>query len=200
MKITIINGSNRQEAQSYRIAKWLEEELKAKEVKVNFVDLREVDMTFVPDEFWAGESYSAKAMSVEYQKMEDSDGIIVVTPEWGGAASPVLRHFILMSSHESLSHKPVLAFGVSATHTGGIRPLEDLKHTFKNARGVFLPEPIVINDSKNFLQGDERDQKREDYITKRTDYALDLLLEYSKALKQVRDSGVIDYETYPHGM
>jgi NAD(P)H-dependent FMN reductase len=157
-------------------------------------------MTFIPDEYWAGQSDSAKAMKAEYQKMADSDGIIVVTPEWGGAASPILRQFILMSEKESFSHKPVVVFGVSATHTGGIRPLEDIKHTFKNSRGVFLPEPIVINDVNNFLIGEERSEKREEYITKRTDYALNLLVEYSKALKQVRESGVIDHETYPHGM
>jgi len=157
-------------------------------------------MTFVPDEYWAGESKSAKAMSAEYKKMADSDGILIVTPEWGGAASPVLKHFILMSEASSFSHKPVLTFGVSATPVGGIRPIEDLKHTFKNARGVFLPEPIVINDVNNFLQGEERDEKREKYLLARTDYALELLLEYAKALKQVRDSGVIDHKTYPHGM
>jgi len=200
MKITVINGSNRPEAQSYRIAKWLESELKKKEVEVNFVDLKEVDMTFVPDEYWAGESDSAKAMKAEYEGMADSDGVLIVTPEWGGAASPVLKHFILMSEKVSFSHKPVLVFGVSATPVGGIRPIEDIKGMFKNSRGVFVPEPIVINSAKSFLQGDERDEKREVYITKRVDYALDLLIEYSKALKQVRDSGKINHETYPHGM
>lgn len=200
MKITVINGSNRPEAQSHRIAKWLEDELKAKDVEVNFVDLKEVDMTFVPDEYWAGQSDAAKAMAAEYEGMADSDGILIVTPEWGGAASPVLKHFILMSEKVSFSHKPVLIFGVSATPVGGIRPIEDLKSMFKNSRGVFVPEPIVINSVNNFLQGDERDERREEYITKRADYALELLLEYSKALKQVRDSGKIDHETYPHGM
>lgn len=200
MKITVINGSNRPAPQSYRIAKWLEEELKAKEVEVNFIDLREVDMSFIPDEYWAGESEKAQAMASEYQSMADSDGILIVTPEWGGAASPVLKHFILMSEKVSFAHKPVLIFGVSATPVGGIRPIEDLKGMFKNSRGVFLPEPIVINSAGSFLQGEDRDEKREEYITKRADYALDLLIEYSKALKQVRDSGVIDHETYLHGM
>jgi NAD(P)H-dependent FMN reductase len=157
-------------------------------------------MTFVPDEYWAGQSDKAKAMADEYAKLSSSDGVVIVTPEWGGAASPILKHFILMSEKSSFSHKPVLVFGVSATHTGGIRPIEDIKHLFKNARGVFVPEPIVINDVSNFLEGEDRDEKREDYITKRTDYALSLLLEYSKALKQVRDAGIIDHETYPHGM
>ncbi len=200
MKITIINGSNRPEAQSYRIAKWLEEKLKTKNVEINFVDLRKVDMTFVPDEYWTGESASAKAMKAEYKKMADSDGVLIVTPEWGGAASPVLKHFILMSEKVSFSHKPALVFGVSATPVGGIRPIEDLKGMFKNSRGVFLPEPIVINSVSSFLQGEDRDKKQEEYITKRTDYALDLLLEYSRALKQVRESGKIDHEAYPYGM
>lgn len=202
MKITIISGSNRKEAESFRISKWLQEKLKSQNdssLEVDLVDLRRVDMSFIPDEFWAGQSSSAKAMAAEYKKLEESDGIVVVTPEWGGAASPVLKHFILMSGY-SLAHKPVLAFGVSSTPVGGIRPIEDIKHTFKNARGVFLPEPIVINDVNNFLIGEERDQKREDYISGRADYALDLLLEYSRALKQVRESNKINHKDYPFGM
>lgn len=200
MKITIINGSNREEAQSFRIAKWLEEKVKSKkDLEVDLIDLRKVDMTFVPDEFWAGESDSAKAMATEYAKLNDSDGVIIVTPEWGGAASPVLKHFILMSGH-SMAHKPALVFGVSATPVGGIRPIEDIKHLFKNTRTVFLPEPIVVNNVNNFLQGDEQDEKHNEYLTKRTDYALDLLEEYSKALKQVRNSGKINHEDYPFGM
>jgi azobenzene reductase len=201
MKITIINGSNREEAQSYRISQWVQARLKTTQpdLETELIDLRKVDMSFIPDEYWAGKSEKAKAMAEEYKKIDQSDAVIIVTPEWGGAASPVLKHFILMSGY-SLAHKPVLTVGVSATPTGGIRPVEDIKHTFKNARGVFMPEPIVINNVNGFALSDKVESEHDQYIFPRLDYAVKLLKEYAKGLKQVRDSGVIDHENFEFGM
>ncbi len=201
MKITIINGSNRENAQSFRIAKWVKTrlDLNHKDIEVDFVDLREVDMSFVPDEYWAGESKKAKAMAAEYKKIDESDAVIVVTPEWGGLASPVLKHFILMSGY-AFAHKPVLVVGVSATPVGGIRPVEDIKHTFKNARGVFMPEPIVINSVNSFALNDKVETEHDEHMFPRVDYSLRLLEQYAKGLKIVRESGVIDHEKFEFGM
>ena len=99
-----------------------------------------------------------------------------------------------------MSHKPALVFGVSATPVGGIRPIEDIKHLFKNARSVFLPEPIVINNVNDFALDDKVENEQDQYLFPRIDYALNLLEQYAKALKQVRDSGVIDYKNFEFGM
>lgn len=201
MKITIINGSNRENAQSFRIAEWVKSRLNEnhKDIEVDFVDLRKVDMSFVPDEYWAGESAKAKAMGKEYKKVEDSDAVVIVTPEWGGAASPVLKHFILMSGY-AFAHKPVLTVGVSATPVGGIRPIEDIKHTFKNARGVIMPEPVVINNVNSFALNGKIENEHDEYIFPKMDYSLRLLEQYAKGLKIVRDSGVVDHEKFEFGM
>jgi NAD(P)H-dependent FMN reductase len=100
----------------------------------------------------------------------------------------------------TFAHKPVLVVGVSATPVGGIRPIEDLKHTFKNARGVFMPEPVVINNVTNFAQDKKVENEQDQYLFPKVDYSLRLLEQYAKGLKIVRDSGVIDHEKFEFGM
>lgn len=204
MKITIISGSSRDEAQSLKISKWLRERLEGehKIADVDLVDLNELSLTLNPNEFWGGKSESAKAMAAEYKKLEESDAVIIVTPEWGGGAAPALRQFILMSGY-SLAHKPTLTVGVSSTRTGGIRPIEELKHATKNTRMLIIPEPLVINDVESVFgvsEGNEANEEHQSYLTGKADYSITVLLEYAKALKQVRESGKINYEEFAFGM
>ncbi len=203
MKIAIISGNNRQNSQSFRVSEWIEERLRGSypDLETDLIDLKTLNLSFNPDEYWEGKSEAAKDMAAAYARLNEADGVVIVTPEWGGAASPVLKHFILMSGH-SFAHKPILSVGVSATPVGGIRPIEDLKHLFKNARGVIIPEPIVINSVNTFAVERSSDQlsEQDTRLFAHFDYSLKLLLEYSKALVQVRESGVIDNKNFEFGM
>lgn len=204
MKITVISGSSRDGAQSLKIANWLKNRL-AKEHKVadiELIDLNKLSLTLNPNEFWGGQTESAKAMAKEYKTLEESDAVVIVTPEWGGGAAPALRQFILMSGY-SVAHKPVLTVGVSSTRTGGIRPVEELKHSTKNTRMVIIPEPLIINDVESIFgpsEGTNQNEEHEAYLTGKADYSITVLLEYAKALKQVRSSGKLNYEEFAFGM
>lgn len=201
MKITIVSGSSRSEAQSLRISKWLQERVTKnnKDIEVELIDLNNVKISLDPVEFWGGQTDTVKAMAAEYKKLEASDAVILVTPEWGGGAAPALRQFLLMSGY-SLAHKPVLTVGVSATPTGGIRPIEELKHSTKNTRALIIPEPIVINNVESVFTEASANEEHDKYLTAKADYSIALLVEYAKALKQVRDSGVINHEDFAFGM
>ena len=204
MKITIVSGSSRDEAQSLKISKWLKKRLESehKIADVDLIDLNKLSLTLNPNEFWGGKSESAKAMAAEYKKLEESDAIVIVTPEWGGGAAPALRQFILMSGY-SLAHKPTLTVGVSSTRTGGIRPIEELKHATKNTRMLIIPEPLVINEVESVFgvsEGNAANEEHQAYLTGKADYSLTVLLEYAKALKQVRDSDMLNYEEFAFGM
>jgi NAD(P)H-dependent FMN reductase len=204
MKITIVSGSSRDNSQSLKMANWLKDRL-ASEHKITdseVIDLNKLSLTLNPNEFWGGQTESAKAMAKEYKTLGESDAVIIVTPEWGGGAAPALRQFILMSGY-SLAHKPILTVGVSSTRTGGIRPVEELKHATKNTRMLIVPEPLVINDVESVFgvsEGNSANEEHQAYITGKADYSITVLLEYAKALKQVRDSGKLNYEEFAFGM
>lgn len=196
-------GSFRPEAQSKKIAEWIldrAEQLIPK-VKSSLLDIKLIDMTFDPNEYWDGKSKPAKEMGKVYKKFKKADGFIIVTPEWGGGVPPALRQLILMSG-TSMSHKPVLSVGVSATRLGGIRPVEELKHASKNTRLVFVPDPVIITNVESSFNEKYVDvsNEHEVYLSKKIDYSIKVFEQYAKALVGVRDSSVIDYKEFPNGM
>ena len=44
------------------------------------------------------------------------------------------------------------------------------------------------------------DNRHDDSLRKRVDYALKVLIQYGHALKAVRESGVIDHQAFSNGM
>ncbi len=63
-----------------------------------------------------------------------------------------------------------------------------------------MPEPIVINNVNGFALDENIESEHDQYLFPRIDYALNLLEQYAKGLKIVRDSGVINHENFEFGM
>lgn len=128
--------------------------------------------------------------------LETSDGYIFVSPEWDGMFSVGLHNLFHYVEHE-MADKPVLLVGVSA-NKGGRYPLLQMRSAgYKNRHFVIIPESLFYDHVKEALvDGNLTDERME----QRTDYALRTLVEYTKALKSVRSSGVVDYQTFKNGM
>ncbi len=130
------------------------------------------------------------------ETLEESDGYVFVSPEWDGMFS-VGIHNMLHYIKKEMADKPVLAVGVSAGR-GGRYPLQQMRVMgYKNKRFVIIPESLFFDHIKeNLIDGVLTDER----TTKRTDYALCVLIEYAKALTVVRQSGVTDYRTFSSGL
>ena len=63
------------------------------------------------------------------------------------------------------------------------------------------PEALLVQDCNAMLNDTDMSEDASDLsVKKRADYALKILIEYAKSLKVVRESGVVDYENFPHGV
>jgi hypothetical protein len=74
---------------------------------------------------------------------------------------------------------------------------------YKNNRLSWIPEHVIfhhIGNNLNAPDGAPDLTKEDSHIRQRLRYALKVLEEYGKALKQVRASGVIDHKTFKSGM
>jgi hypothetical protein len=86
---------------------------------------------------------------------------------------------------------------------GGAYVISELRmSSYKNNRLCWIPEQLIArnvnaicNDNSN-----DNDDERHDTFVERSRYALDLLLSYANALNTVRDSGLIDHDTFMNGM
>jgi len=202
MKFFILSGSPRAEAQTLKVAKYVQSVLTREhpgaEVHLcslsgNPLPLWDEATGGAPDELWDPISAELKA----------ADALVVVTPEWSGMAPPGVKNFLLNCTAGEIGHKPGLIVTVSASR-GGSYPVAELRMSgTKNSRLAWIPEHVIIHHVEQNLNApdDAADLGKEDQSQrKRLRYALCLLEEYGKALKQVRASGVVDHQTFRSGM
>lgn len=193
MKITIISASTRNNSQSRRVSDYLSSRLTKLNIENTVLDLNEKRLPLYDD---TGEGPWKELWSEMSNLLEHSDGFVFVSPEWDGMFSVGLHNMFHYADKE-LADKPVLAVGVSSGR-GGRYPLQQMRTMgYKNRSFVVIPESLYYDHIKESLvEGSLTD----DRATKRTDYVLKVLVEYTKALGGVRRSEVIDYEKFPNGL
>lgn len=205
MHIVLINGSHRQGSQSGRIAKYLAAQLS----KLNGSTTTDIiDLTGNPLPLWDDENNSHTTSSKllplwePYAKrLQAADGFVVISPEWHGMVPAGLKNFFLYCSPNDVGHKPALITTVSVSINGAY-PVDELRiSSYKNSRICYIPEQLIIREASKIFVGDTPEPKSTDeYIRGRTDFALNTLLEYAKALGAVRTSGVAFNKKYASGM
>lgn len=192
MKITIISASTRNNSQSRRVSEYLSERLTELKIKSGILDLSENRLPLYDDT----EEGSWKDLWDEMSKvLEKSDGFIFVSPEWDGMFSAGLHNMYHYVDKE-LADKPILVVGVSSGR-GGAYPIQQMRMMGYKKKFVVIPESLFYDHiTESLVDGAFMDSRN----TVRTNYALRVLVEYTKALASVRKSGVIDNEKFPYGL
>lgn len=201
MKIIIISGSMRDEAQTLKVCKYLEGRLKFIDVDIEteIVDLNSLELSQHINEVWSDGTNSYDT-AVKLTNLETADGFVIATPEWNGMASAGLKNFF----HHvgiGMAHKPGLLVSVSASR-GGAFPIAELRmSSYKNSRINYIPDQLIVRDVNDVMNEDgSGDAKSSEFYEKQSDYSLKVLIEYAKALRSVRSSGVIDHDEFQNGM
>jgi NAD(P)H-dependent FMN reductase len=196
MKIGVLAGSNRAASESGRIARWFAHEIDGRDgIESELVDFHDTPISFVPEEIWGGHDANFNAIKTA---LAQCDAFVVIAPEWGGAASPVIRNALLFLGSAVFADKPVYLVGV-ATGRGGLRPILEIRSfSYKNNYACYIPEWLVASECDKHFTGDSADD--DDYLVKRARYGLDTLVAYATALKTVRAAHPRDLETYKFGM
>ena len=192
MKIVIISGSNRRNSQSIRISNILFQKLSFLNINVSLLNLEKENFPFWQDDYDNLVSPHKKAFEKTSLLLKDAEGFIFVVPEWGGMVPSQVKNIFLLASNNELAHKPGLIVSLSES-MGGAYPIAELRSfSYKNTKICWIPEHVIIRKVKEFLPDtDER-------LDSRLDYSCKMLVEYSKALKPVRN--VADLKTFKNGM
>lgn len=192
MNICILSTSSRANSESRNVSDLIQGKLRKQDVTATVIDLYELALPIYDA---TGEGEWKDRLQPVLKTLEDSDGLVFVSPEWDGMMSAALHNFFHYLKHE-IADKPVYLVGVSAGR-GGRYPLLQMRQMgYKNKHFVVIPESIFFDQvNENLVAGELKNE----HIEKRLHYGLSTLVEYTKALKQVRSSGVLDYETFPNG-
>ncbi|WP_019029624.1 NAD(P)H-dependent oxidoreductase [Colwellia piezophila] len=210
MNLVIISASQRTQSQSVKVAKYLAENSN------QFSDISHIELCKQRLPLWDGEASSKQQTDSDWQKINNQlqtmDALIVITPEWGGTASPLLKNLLMMAQAEDIGHKPVLLVSV-VNGISGAYPIAELRmNAFSNNKLIAIPDHLIIRNVEEILntmngpsqQEDETLARRDNSIRHRIGYSLHTLFHYGQAMKTLRDSlqsaTYHNEHLYPYGM
>lgn len=204
MKISIISGSHRDEAQSLKVARFVEKILLE---KTDCDDAWLFSLSNNPLPLWdegigeGDESWKNRLAPIS-DELASSDGFVVISPEWHGQVPAGLKNFFLMWGKGELAHKPAMIVAVSSGD-GGAYPVAELRmSSYKNNRICYIPEHVIVRHVESVLNPESEDNNpsADEYFRSRFEWSLNILTGYAKALKPLRDSGVTATDLFRNGM
>jgi len=128
MNIKIILGSVRTQSAGRAVANWVLEEVSKKQEEMNFelIDLKKVDLPFLDEPVppMMAEEFHHESTKAWSKIISESDGFIIVTPEYNHGYSPALKNALDHLYHQ-WKNKPVGFVGYGGT--GANFAIEQLK-------------------------------------------------------------------------
>lgn len=193
MKLGIIVGSHRLQSQSAKVGLFVEARLRSDfEAETYTFDLGGNPLPLWDESIWEGDEDWKARWSPISEQLSSCDGFVIISPEWSGMVTPGLKNFFLLCSTE-LAHKPALIVSVSASR-GGAYPVAELRQSsYKNTRICYIPEHVIVRNVGDVLNSAESADlsKQDSFIQTRLNFSLGLLVEYSVAMKPIRQSQIL---------
>lgn len=200
MKIAVVSGSHRVTSQSGKVARFCAGALKDLGHEGVVIDLAKNPLPLWDDGMWSGEPEITAAWKPVAETLKGCEALIAVAPEWAGMVPAALKNFFIFASDGSLYHKPGLIIGVSASRNGAYPVAELRMSSYKNTHIQYISEHVIVRNVEKVLNGPTAESDEDTFTRKRLDYGLKVLVEYAKALKSVRDSGVLNKKDFAFGM
>lgn len=189
MKLLVVSGSQRELSQSAKVGQFIAAQSK-QFASVNHIELCKFDLPF-----WDGESETKKETVAGWSYIEklvrQADALVLITPEWGGMVTPILKNFLLLCDAQDTGHKPALLVSV-VSGISGAYPISELRmNSLKNNKIVAVPDHLIVRDVNEVLNpitSQPRLSRRDRNIRDRIDYSIHMLYQYALALFKVREA------------
>lgn len=189
MKLVIISGSQRNNSQSAKVARYIAT------AAAQYKTVRHIELCKYQLPFWDGNDESKSAPGCDWplisEELITADALVLITPEWDGMVTPILKNFLLMCEANETAHKPALLISV-VSGISGAYPIAELRmNALKNNKIVAIPDHLIIRNVAEVLNKESEINQlseRDSGIRDRIGYSLHILHQYSQALAQVRDS------------
>lgn len=204
MKISIISGSHRNPSQSEKVARYLERSLISDfdGIEPRVYTLADNPLPLWDQSIWENDEEWNKRLAPIRAQLVESDGFIIISPEWHGQVPAGLKNFFLMFNRFELGHKPAMIVSVSSAD-GGAYPVAELRmSSYKNNRLCYIPEHVILRNVESILNEDasDNDESADSYFKERIHWSLGILKGYAIALRSMRESTEIHHDKFGNGM
>ncbi len=195
MKFVVVAGSQRPGSQSLKVASFVARLLEHKDAYNQAVVL-DLGALRLP-RFEGDEEGDWPSMQIE---LAEASGVVLVTPEWAGMASPALKNLLFLATSGELSDKPALLIGVSSG-LGGTYPIAELRMAAgKNTHVCMMPDHLIVRGVESVLNGEAPQSDADSRLRERTEHCANVLVEYAKAFVTLRAQLAPHRERFPYGM
>ena len=203
MKISIISGSHRNPSQSEKVARYIESRVQTRQGHQTWLfSLADNPLPLWDQSVWEDDPAWQERLAPVRQALTDSDGFVIVSPEWHGQAPAGLKNLFLLVNRFEVGHKPALIVTVSSGD-GGAYPVAELRmSSYKNNRICYIPEHIIVRHVESVLNdnADDNNTEADAYFRERIDWALDILSGYAEALAGMRERTAVHHDKFGNGM
>lgn len=149
----IIVGTDRVGSNSKRVADIVQKIYKEQGEEVELLELQTVMKGLVASPQYG--NVTDPTLLAAVKKVDQSDGLIVVAPEYNGSMPGALKYFIdHLKYPDAFEGRPVCFIGLGGMF-GGLRPVEHLQQVFGYRNSYVFPERIfIINVWNHFKKTD----------------------------------------------
>jgi NAD(P)H-dependent FMN reductase len=198
-KISIVSGSQRRDSQSGKVALVIRSLIE----QIGGIETYLLDLGKEPLALWTDDPAVLEAQDRVWlpiaAHLRDS-ALVFVTPDWNGMSPPALKNFFLYCTRNEIADHAALLVGVSSG-AGGVASTAELRmSSYKDTRVCYIPEQVIVRNVRDVLNSPAAESELDAYTRFRLEYALKVLVEYGKALTEVRRCNVRNFELVPYGM
>ncbi|MEL6670017.1 MAG: NAD(P)H-dependent oxidoreductase [Bacteroidota bacterium] len=172
---TVISGTNRSNSRTLQIAKHLAEYLNSKDEAVRLLDLSALPNGWISPEMYSPDGQSRELRKWQERYINDADRFIIVTPEYNGGYTGLLKLFIdAISVHryaENFTGKWTALVGVASGRSGNLRGLDQLTQSLLYMGGHVLPGVLPISQVNSLIDetGSISDESTRESLNKLAD-------------------------------
>ena len=178
MRVAIILGSIRVGRQTHKIAYYLENKLQEREVEADMIDLLHYQLPLMEER--AGRNPEQLPVVAEVgEKLKAADAMILVTPEYHGTFSGVLKNAIDYYWNE-FKKKPVGVVTATNGKMGGINASTQLQHVILSMGSFAHPLKLLVPDVQQAF--DDAFQPLNDEVVAKSARFLDEFLWFAEAI------------------
>ncbi len=159
--IAVLAGSIRKENYTLKVCNIIRDEIEISgNYKCEILTLNDYNLAL------PGRTQNTTEVEKFRSKVAGAAGIIMVTPEYNGSVSSVLKIMIENLSYPSeVNGKPVSLVGIASGDIGAIKSLEHLRSICAHIGGIVLPKQASIPTVEDYF--DENDNCTDEKIEKR---------------------------------
>jgi len=150
--IYVISGTNRPASRSREVSDWVADNMKKYTRDVEVIDLADLPLHELIGDHYDKNTDLPSPIRKTIDKINHSDGLVLVVPEYNGSFPGSLKYFIDFWSYpKSFEYRPVAFIGLGY-RWGGLRPVEQMQQIFNYRNAFIFPERVFLTNIEDVLK------------------------------------------------